>query len=147
MPATSGVDAKPNPGLLHAGWTAELPAGLQAAEDARCTAMLAGDTGALARLLADDLAYTHSNGQTDDKRAYLEALEQGDIRYLGCFREDARCLRVDEHALVRGVMRLQGSFHGQPLAIRIHYLAVWVQRAGEWQLIAWSSTRLPSPPS
>jgi hypothetical protein len=40
-------------------------------EDRRYRAMLAGDTTVLDELCSDDLIYTHSKADFDDKRSYL----------------------------------------------------------------------------
>jgi len=124
-----------------AGWSRELPATLQATEEVRFAAMLAGDTRTLGRILCEDLTYTHSNGQTDSKIEYLDAIEQGRIQYLRCTSESTSCLRLDEHAAVRGTLQLEGKFNGVSLAIRIQYLAVWIRHGDEWLLASWSSTR------
>jgi hypothetical protein len=44
---------------------------IKALEDRRYSAMLAGDTAVLDELCSDDLIYTHSKADYDDKRSYL----------------------------------------------------------------------------
>jgi hypothetical protein len=44
---------------------------IKALEDRRYRAMLAGDTAVLDELCSDDLIYTHSKADHDDKRSYL----------------------------------------------------------------------------
>ena len=44
---------------------------LKALEDRRYSAMLAGDMAVLDELCSDDLIYTHSKADYDDKRSYL----------------------------------------------------------------------------
>ena len=44
---------------------------IKALEDRRYRAMLAGDMAVLDELCSDDLIYTHSKADHDDKRSYL----------------------------------------------------------------------------
>jgi ketosteroid isomerase-like protein len=44
-------------------------------EDRRYRAMLAGDIAVLDELCSDDLIYTHSKADYDDKRSYLHKVE------------------------------------------------------------------------
>jgi hypothetical protein len=46
---------------------------IEALEDRRYRAMIDGDTAVLDALCSDDLIYTHSKGDHDDKRSYLPA--------------------------------------------------------------------------
>lgn len=126
-----------------ATWAQELPHDLQAADDARYAAMLANDIRALDRMLSRQLVYTHSDGQTDTKEAYLDQLREGQLRYRACARKGLSFLPLGEQALVRGELRLEAHFKGREASIRIHFLAVWARCEGAWQLVAWASTRLP----
>jgi ketosteroid isomerase-like protein len=44
---------------------------IKALEDRRYRAMIDGDTAVLDELCSDDLIYTHSKGDHDDKRSYI----------------------------------------------------------------------------
>ena len=46
---------------------------IKALEDRRYRAMIDGDTAVLDALCSDDLIYTHSKGDHDDKRSYLQS--------------------------------------------------------------------------
>src|SRR5438552_1930914 len=65
-----------------------LPAGdplreeILALEAERTDAMVRQDIGALTSLLADDLAYTHSDGRTDTKETFLSLIAAPALRYL-----------------------------------------------------------------
>jgi hypothetical protein len=55
---------------------------IKAPEDRRYRAMLAGDTAALDELCSDDLFYTHSKADYDDKRSYLHKVGTCHFTYL-----------------------------------------------------------------
>ena len=48
---------------------------VKALEDRRYRAMIAGDTAVLDELCSDDLIYTHSKADYDDKRSYLHKVD------------------------------------------------------------------------
>ena len=48
---------------------------IKALEDRRYRAMLAGDMAVLDELCLDDLIYTHSKADSDDKRSYLHKVD------------------------------------------------------------------------
>ena len=50
---------------------------IKALEDRRYRAMIDGDTAVLDALCSDDLIYTHSKGDHDDKRSYLHKVGSG----------------------------------------------------------------------
>ena len=55
---------------------------IKALEDRRYRAMLDGDTAVLDELCSDDLIYTHSKGDHDDKRSYLHKVGTHRFIYL-----------------------------------------------------------------
>ena len=115
-----------------------------AADDQRFTAMMRADTAALRSRLADDLAYTHTTGARQDKAEFLRTLASGQLRYrrIAPSERTVRFLGA-EGAVVVGRSNMQVESDGQILAFAIRYLAVYRRVAGEWQLVAWQSTRLP----
>jgi ketosteroid isomerase-like protein len=115
-----------------------------AADDQRFTAMMRTDTAALRTRLADDLAYTHTTGARQDKAEFLRTLASGELRYRSIAPSE-RTVRFlgAEGAVVVGRSSMHVESGGQVLVFAIRYLAVYRRVAGEWQLVAWQSTRLP----
>ena len=114
------------------------------ADDQRFAAMMRADTAALRSRLADDLAYTHTTGARQDKTEFLRTLASGQLRYRNITPTErtVRFLGADG-AVIVGRSNMQVESGGQVLAFAIRYLAVYRRVAGEWQLVAWQSTRLP----
>ena len=77
---------------------------IKALEDRRYRAMLAGDAAVLDELCSDDLIYTHSKADYDDKRSYLHKVETRYFTYLEITHPADRILVVDGAALVTGRM-------------------------------------------
>jgi hypothetical protein len=66
--------------------------------------MIAGDAAVLDELCSDDLIYTHSKGDHDDKRSYLHKVGSRYFTYLEITHPADRILVVDSAALVTGRM-------------------------------------------
>ena len=56
--------------------------GVKAAEKAWATATAAADEAALNKVLADDLTYTHSTGDSDTKAMFIGNMKSGERKYL-----------------------------------------------------------------
>src|SRR5262245_44567416 len=54
---------------------------LKAAEKSWASATVSADEATLKQLLADDLTYTHSNGETDTKAVFIDNLKTGARKY------------------------------------------------------------------
>jgi Domain of unknown function (DUF4440) len=77
---------------------------IKALECRRYRAMIAGDAAVLDELCSDDLIYTHSKGDRDDKRSYLHKVGTGYFTYLEITHPADRILVVDSATLVTGRM-------------------------------------------
>ena len=68
---------------------------IKALEDRRYQAMLAGDTAVLDELCSDNLIYTHSKADYDDKRSYLHKVGTRYFTYLEITHPADRILIVE----------------------------------------------------
>ena len=78
---------------------------IKALEDKRYRAMIAGDVAVLDELCSDDLIYTHSKADHDDKQSYLHKVGTRYFTYLEITHPADRILVVNGAALVTGTMR------------------------------------------
>jgi ketosteroid isomerase-like protein len=139
-------------GLLAGGpqaAPAAAPAGaeqaVQSAEAARVAALVGNDFTALDRILGDDLTYTHSSGQTDGKPQFIEALKAGRTKYVSLDTLHSQVRVYGKTAVMTGRMDVRILTNGQPVPlIPLKFTSVWVQRNGQWQFVAWQSTRVPA---
>jgi hypothetical protein len=111
-------------------------------EARRFKAMVEADLVTLDRILAGDLTYTHSNGLTQSKSEFLEALRAEKLRYLSIepANEKVRGYGATAVGTGRAVVKVQSD--GRDITIQLRFTDVYVQRHGRWQLAAWQSTRL-----
>jgi hypothetical protein len=111
-----------------------------ALEKRRYQAMLAGDAAALEELCSDDLIYTHSKGDHDDKTSYLHKVASRHFTYLEITRSADRILVLDGAALITGRMAAKVSVVGRIVHIDNRYLAVWARERGAWKFVAYQPT-------
>jgi len=102
--------------------------------------MLAGDAAVLDELCSDDLIYTHSKADYDDKRSYLHKVGTRYFTYLEVTHPADRILVVDGAALVTGRMTAKVSVAGTIVHVDNRYLAVWVRERRAWKFVAYQPT-------
>ena len=105
-----------------------------------------GDVAALEKLLADDLVYTHSNAAVDNKKAFIDALRSGTIRYRTMKRSDTTTRTYGCVAILTGRADFETTTKGQDSTVALRFHASWVKRPAGLQFISWQSTRLPAAP-
>ena len=118
-------------------------AGILALETRRYAAMTGNDLDALARLLHEELVYTHSSGVVDSKASYIEALASGHTRYLEVEQRATEVRVIGEVALVVGLSHIEVVVRGQHKSLDLRSLAAWTATPAGWQFIAWQSCALP----
>ncbi len=117
---------------------------VKAAERAWASATVKGDAAALKNLLADDISYTHSNGETDTKEVFIGNLTGARKYHTIEFESlDARLYLNSGAAVVMALGRVETSQKGgQVNAARLRFVHFWIYQNGRWQLAAHQSLRL-----
>ena len=116
---------------------------VQAAERARCAAMLANDAAALDALLDPRLLFSHATGQVDDKAVYRAKMAAGRIDYVSIdWSEDHVTPLGEDAALMTGRMTSQVRVEGVAKQLDNRVLAAWARAADGWRLVAFQSTPL-----
>jgi hypothetical protein len=100
---------------------------IQALEERRYRAMIDGDVVVLGEICSSDLIYTHSKGDHDDRRSYLQKVGSRYFKYHEITHPADRILVVDGAALVTGRMTAKVSVEGEVKHIDNRYLAVWAR--------------------
>jgi hypothetical protein len=116
-----------------------------AREQARTAALEHSDVATLERIMADDVTYIHASGKVDTKTSYLDAIRSGQLRYIS-WRPKTLHVRIlgKSGAVVDGeyaVKVTDSRVQPTPFDINIFILTVYERRNGQWQQIAWQSTR------
>jgi hypothetical protein len=135
-------DTTPAPPASYTGGSVSTR--IKALERERFDAMVKGDRTLLARILSDDLTYTHATGEVDTKASLLQSLASGKLRYLAITPGEVEVKALgDATAVVTGRADFKVVAEGKELAFPVRFTSVYTRHRGSWLLAAWQSTRLP----
>jgi ketosteroid isomerase-like protein len=116
---------------------------MNAVEKNWASKVLAADTAALDRMMADDIIYAHASGVIDTKASYLEKLKSK--RQVYKTLEHQKKLETRMHgdtAITHGVIRVTGINPAGNFDDTVMMIHVWVKRGGEWKLAAHQTTKI-----
>jgi ketosteroid isomerase-like protein len=115
---------------------------LKQLERQRYDLMIKKDLKALGDMLAEDMVYTHSNGNTESKEQYLAGLASGKSVYYAVEPEETRVRFYGNTAILNGIAKVDTEVNGQRTTLRLRYTNAYVKRNGKWQFVTWQSLRL-----
>ena len=119
---------------------------VKAAEVARFAAVVAGDSKAVDKSLADDLEYCHSSGLCETKAEYMQMMTSGKRKYVG-FTPTVKNVRlIGDVALLSGTAKVSVTTDGKSQEFEIGYTDVYLWKDHRWQMTSWRSTRFPDAP-
>jgi len=113
------------------------------AEKDRFAAMVKADVGALDKLLASDLTYTHGDARVLDKAGFIADFKSGAFKYASIEPNEMNVRVFGDVAVVTGGAAMHVIQNGTDAQIKIRYTDVHVRRNGSWQMVAWEATRMP----
>lgn len=109
----------------------------------RMDAMCKKDIVTLQALLADDLVYTHSSARLDTKQSLIGGMESGTTVYMAIETSDVKAQDCGEAVVLTGVARIRVQSKGNPIQFGVRFTDIYANKGGQWQMVAWQSTRLP----
>lgn len=109
----------------------------------RMAAMAGGDVGTLGALLSDDLVYTHSSARLDTKKSLIENMQTGKTVYTAVVPSEVKAQDCGDAVVLTGSCRISVNSGGNAMNFGVRFTDVWVNKGGQWQMVAWQSTRLP----
>ena len=109
----------------------------------RMTAMAEKDIATLNELIADDLVYTHSSARLDTKQSLIGNMQSGSTVYTAVVPSDVQAQDLGDTVVLTGSCRISVNAGGRPNSFGVRFTDVYANRGGQWQMVAWQSTRLP----
>ena len=109
----------------------------------RMTAMSQGDVGTLNALIADELVYTHSSARLDTKKSLIENMQAGKTVYTAVVPSDVQAQDYGDTVVLTGNARISVNSGGNAMNFGVRFTDVWVNKGGNWQMVAWQSTKTP----
>ncbi|MBI4892766.1 MAG: nuclear transport factor 2 family protein [Acidobacteria bacterium] len=130
--------------LALPAFSADPAQAVEEAERGWAKGVTTNDFALLGKVLGDDLSYTHSTGALDTKASYIDNLKTGKARYLKVDHEDLKVRLLSKDTAIAicraAVVTIQ---NGKENPARLTFLHVFVNRHGQWQMVAHQSARLP----
>lgn len=109
----------------------------------RMQAMATKDFSTLGSVLADDLIYTHSSARLDTKQSLIANMQSGSTVYASIEPSDVTAQDLGDAVVLTGIAQIKVVSNGKPNAFGVRFMDVYARRGGNWQMVAWQSTRLP----
>jgi ketosteroid isomerase-like protein len=109
----------------------------------RMHAMAQKDIATLNAVLSDDLVYTHSSARLDTKQSLIGAMTSGTTVYTAVEPSDVKAQDLGDAVVLTGAAHIHVTSNGNPTNFRVRFTDVYVNKGGQWQMVAWQSTRLP----
>ena len=117
------------------------------ADKLRRAAMISADIDKISTLVTDDLVYTHSSGKLDDKKSLLEAIGSGSLDYEKIEPRNTVIRAKGGTVVVTGIVSITVKAPDGLKSFDARFTSVHMRsKDGNWQLMAWQTTRLPEPP-
>lgn len=117
------------------------------ADKLRRAAMISADIEKISTLVADELVYTHSSGKVDDKKSLLDAIRSGSLDYEKIEPRNTVVRAKGGTVVVTGLVSIAVKAPDGLKAFDARFTAVHMRnKEGNWQLMAWQTTRLPEQP-
>lgn len=115
---------------------------VMAAEKQRFDAQVSKNYTVLEQVLANDLIYTHSNGNTDGKQSYIQSIRDGKSNYAAIDPQEQKVRVYGNTAIINGVCLVKMNNNNQPTELKLRYTDVYVKNGNQWQMVAWQSLRM-----
>ena len=117
---------------------------VRAAEAEFFSALEAGDTGALERLLADDFTLIATNGMVISKTGLMGAIAGGILVFERIEPVTTTVRSYNGTAVVTGQTRMRGRFGGVSSEMDSRYTHVYVELEGRLQFVSAQGTVVPA---
>ncbi len=121
----------------------EDPSLVKAIEDLRL-ALLNANKNDLDKIASDKLNYWHSNGNHQDKAAFIEALVSGSSDFVTLAFSEQSISTSGDVAIVHHILSGKTNDGGQPGFVKIGVTLVFQKEANEWKLLARQAFKLPT---
>jgi ketosteroid isomerase-like protein len=109
----------------------------------RMDAMAKKDLATLNALISDDLIYTHSSARLDTKKSLIGNMESGGTVYTSVVPSEVKAQDLGDTVVLTGSCQISVMSQGRPNSFGVRFTDVWANTGGQWQMVAWQSTRTP----
>lgn len=122
--------------------TAQITKTIATVDRERADAQVRRDLTALDSMLGDDLTYIHASGLVQSKAEFMADLKSGKRIYTSIKYSDVNIRVLESTAVITAQSEIHVVHESKENVLSIRVTEVYAQRNGQWQLIAYQSTRL-----
>jgi uncharacterized protein (TIGR02246 family) len=106
------------------------------------SAVLRGDAAKLAIIFADDILIVHSDGGTDSKANFLDAISSGRLKLTSYERSDVQVRTYGSTALMLSKTAKTFAYRGKPGKAHDTSIVTFSKMGKEWKIVAMQNTPL-----
>lgn len=106
------------------------------------TALVAKDSVALSKVLADDVTYGHTNAMIQTKAELIRDVMSKVQDYKSIDPSDMNIRLFDKTAIVNMNAKIVLNYKNEPMELKMKITLVWVKQNGEWQLEARQAVKI-----
>ena len=103
-------------------------------------AVLHGDTAKLAIIFADEILIVHSDGDTDTKANFLDAISSGRLKLTSYERSDVQIRTYGSTALLFSRTAKTFAYKGKPAKASDTSIMTFSKVGRQWQIVAMQNT-------
>jgi hypothetical protein len=105
-------------------------------------ALIDGTEKPLSEIAAEELSYGHSNGDIEDKAAFIKRLVTADSDFKTIDLSEQTIRIVGNTAIVRHRLKATTADKGVPGAPNLSVLLIFQKQNGKWKLLARQATKM-----
>ena len=103
-------------------------------------AVLRGDAAKLAIIFADDVLIVHSDGATDSKANFLDAISSGRLKMMSYERSEIQVRTYGSTALLFSKTTKTFAYKGKPAKASDTSIVTFFKVGGQWKIVAMQNT-------
>ena len=102
------------------------------------------DTGFMEKYFADEFTAIHSDGKLSTKAQEIDNIKSSSLKWDSVDVHERKIHAYGNTALVIGLASSKGTLGGKPYSGDYRTTQFWVKHNGNWRIVAFQSTRVPS---
>jgi ketosteroid isomerase-like protein len=129
--------------VAQAGDAAKDEAEIRRVEALLCRAFEGGDAAALRQYMDATFTQTSSRGEVTDFAQNVAEVATRSPRYDVFRNHDQKIRLYGDTAIILGITTVKGTSDGKAFEGDFQYTDTWIERGGQWQIVASHASRLP----
>ena len=117
---------------------------IAALSDQLTQAFAKADTGFMEKYFADDFTAIHSDGNLSTKAQEIDNVKSGALKWDSVDTHESKIHAYGDTSVRIALASSKGTVGGKPYSGDYRTTQFWVKHKGNWKIVAFQSTRVPS---